>query len=201
MRKIANRRAAGALADLDLHSAGRNAVEDFSAAVRCSPTYWANDSVVVLAIGNRRQSSCGKHPAAIGEVASTSPAVGRHADRRVLRGQEHPMIQLGDDAFQGVSDHQEIDHALAIVQRAEHLGGHAVGVPVQPLAHAAFQRDEVGGAENQIIVGDANVEIGHVQSQFVGWFTSSESEGFVLRTVHPGPTNQQSPVKTNLPRN
>ena len=76
-------------------------------------------------------------------------------------GQEHPMVQLADDGLQGVADRAEIHHALVFVQRAPNLGGHAVAVPVQPLAQTARQGNEVARRENQFVAGDANVEHGY----------------------------------------
>ena len=75
------------------------------------------------------------------------------------------MVQFRDDGLQGIAKGKKINDALVLIEWAAHLGGHAVGVPVQPLALAAPQRDEVPGGENQVVVGDADVEVGHRRDQ------------------------------------
>ena len=77
------------------------------------------------------------------------------------RGQEHSVVQLGQDAFQRFVQGDEIDHETVFVQRAVYFGGHVIAVSVQPLALAGLQDEEVSGTEGQIVGGDADVEVGH----------------------------------------
>jgi len=65
------------------------------------------------------------------------------------------------NGLQRTADGHEIDDALVLIQRTVYLGSHAGMCVLQPLALAVFQRDEVSGGEDQIVVGDADVEGRH----------------------------------------
>ena len=76
--------------------------------------------------------------------------------------QQHPVIQLVEDRPQRPPQGDEIDDVAVLVQRPVYLGGHAVVVAVEPLADVALKRDEVPGAEDQVVAGDADpVVFGH----------------------------------------
>ena len=72
------------------------------------------------------------------------------------------MVQAGHDGLQRIADGEKIDDALVFIEWAVYFGGHAVRVPMQPLARPALQRDKVRGAEHQIVVGNANVKGVHI---------------------------------------
>ncbi len=78
-------------------------------------------------------------------------------DRRMLRGQQHAMIQRVDDLLQGVAHGDEVDDVLILAERSVHLGGHMVVVPMKPLAHVVAVGDEVRGAEDKALLRDADV--------------------------------------------
>ena len=67
------------------------------------------------------------------------------------------VIQLDDDRSQGVAQREEVDDVMVLVERSLDLGRHAIIMPVQPLAGIAVEGDEVAGAEDQVILLDADV--------------------------------------------
>ena len=133
--------------------------------VRCSmaasnrwPMYWASSSAVVLLTGKSTQSPRGKtqrRPSGV-KTASTSrsPAVTRISG--CAGRQQDVVVELVGDRLQLVAEGDEVDHVLVFVERAFDFHGHAIVVAVQPLAHVAVERDEMGGAEDVLLFFEAD---------------------------------------------
>jgi len=77
------------------------------------------------------------------------------------------MIQRVGDLLQLVAESDEIDDVVIPVERPKHLDVHPVIVPMQPLAHVAVIRDEVGGREDVVFFSQTDAE--------VAWHASSIS--------------------------
>ena len=60
-------------------------------------------------------------------------------DGRMPRGQEHGVIEFGENRLHDLQQGEEIDHAIDLVQRVAEFDGHAEVVAVQRLADAARQ--------------------------------------------------------------
>ena len=66
------------------------------------------------------------------------------------------MVEFVEDRPQGVFHGEEIGDAGSSIEWAGDLGGDAIIMAVERLADAAFQKDEVGRAEDQSVAADTN---------------------------------------------
>ena len=75
----------------------------------------------------------------------------------MFAGKQDVMVEFGDELLEGITEEQKIDHAAAGVERAGNFGGDAIIVAVEALAEVFAKGDEVRGAEDEIVFGDADV--------------------------------------------
>jgi hypothetical protein len=73
-------------------------------------------------------------------------------------GQEHAVVEFEDEGLRQVSQGDEVEDVMVLVERAVHLDGHAPVVAVDALALVAVEGDEVPGAEDEVVLGDADFE-------------------------------------------
>ena len=66
------------------------------------------------------------------------------------------MVERIGDGFRVLFQGDEIEDVLVRIQFSVHLDGHAVIVTMQPFAILAVVGDEMAGAEDQIVLGDAD---------------------------------------------
>ena len=73
----------------------------------------------------------------------------------MLHRQQDVVIQLVDDSLQRVSQRDEVEDVRVAIKGAGQLNRRPPVVTMQPLANVSIERDEVGGAEDQVIFRDA----------------------------------------------
>ena len=66
------------------------------------------------------------------------------------------MVQLGDQGAGQVAQRDEVEDVVVLVERPVDLDGHAPVVAVDALALVAVEGDEVPGAEDEVVLGDAD---------------------------------------------
>ena len=94
---------------------------------------------------------------AIGESSFDLIVDGGDADLGMFAGKQDVMVEFSDELLEGVAEEEKIDHATAGVERAGDFGGDAVVVAVEALAEVFAEGDEMRGAEDEIVFGDADV--------------------------------------------
>ena len=72
--------------------------------------------------------------------------------------EEHPVVDLVDDAAGQVLQRDEVEDVVVLVELAFDLHGGTIVVAVEPLALVPFVADEVAGAEHQMVLGHADFE-------------------------------------------
>src|SRR5262249_5326315 len=84
-------------------------------------------------------------------------------DELAPRRDEHVVVQLVGELAHDVLEGDEVEDVVVLVEWAFDLGGHAIVMAVQALALAAVVRDEMPGAKDQVVLGDADgVVLGHL---------------------------------------
>ncbi len=68
--------------------------------------------------------------------------------------EQHPVIETVDDFLQSVAQRDEVEHVLILVERPRQFDGRPPIVTVQSFAHSAGKRNEMGRAEDQMVLGD-----------------------------------------------
>ena len=66
------------------------------------------------------------------------------------------MVEAVSDGLRQPFQSDEVEQIMVVVEVAVQLDGGAVVVAVQPFALAAVVGDEVAGAEDQVVLGDAD---------------------------------------------
>src|SRR5688572_11007990 len=93
-------------------------------------------------------------------------------DAIALEREQHQMVDFVAEPFHDPLQLDEIEHEPRFfVERALDRDPHAVVMTVQTLAPMARERDEVGGREDEIVLGDRNAVIAprrHDASQSIG---------------------------------
>src|SRR5262249_37023161 len=80
------------------------------------------------------------------------------ADQRVAGGQQHAVGQLGGQGGGVALQGDEVEDVVVVVEGALDLDGGAVVVAVEALALVALVADEVAGAEDEVVLDDADLE-------------------------------------------
>ncbi len=113
--------------------------------------------------GKRQEPALGsgKYPAAGAESDLDFFFACSNPNGRMARGQEHHVIEFGENRFHDPQQGQKVDHTAELVQRARELDSHAVVVAVQRFATAVRQHDEMGRTVDQVIASDADRIMGH----------------------------------------
>lgn len=73
----------------------------------------------------------------------------------MLRRKQDVVIQLVDDSLQCVSQRDEVEDVRVAIEGAGQLNRRPPVVSMQPLANVSIERDEVGGAEDQVVLRDS----------------------------------------------
>jgi hypothetical protein len=68
----------------------------------------------------------------------------------MIGGQKHVMVQLVSNRLEGVTQRDEVNYVVVLVQVRFHVDLDPIVVAVQPLADVAIERDEMGGTENVV---------------------------------------------------
>ncbi len=76
----------------------------------------------------------------------------------VPRRQHHAVVEFIGDRLGPVLERNEIEDVAVIVELALNFDGGAVVVAVQAFTLVTFVADEVAGAEDQVVLGDADFE-------------------------------------------
>jgi hypothetical protein len=71
--------------------------------------------------------------------------------------QQHAMIQCRHNFRQTVPERDEVNHIVVLVQFAMDRRGNAIIVSVETFTHVTVKCDEMGGAENQVWLGQTNL--------------------------------------------
>ena len=104
----------------------------------------------------------------VAREAPVAVAVG-HADVRAVLvqpdvaaagRQHHPVVQLVDDRLRQVLERDEVDDVVVLVEVALDLDGRPIVMAVDPLALIALIGDEVARAEDEVVLGDPDLEAG-----------------------------------------
>ena len=66
------------------------------------------------------------------------------------------MVKFGDDFLQRVSQCDEVKDVRVAVEGACQFNGRSPVVSVQSLANVPIERDEVGGAKDQVVFRDSH---------------------------------------------
>src|SRR5262245_29049341 len=119
--------------------------------------------------------------------------VGRDQNVRVLGRKQHAVIEFVRDRPRAVFQRDEIEDVVVVVERPIDFHGHAVVVPVQPFAFAAVVGDEMPGAEDEIVFGNADgVTLGgHIQRSM----RNGESSGNWMIPVRKA-TNKEAATRS-----
>src|SRR5262249_44052576 len=78
------------------------------------------------------------------------------ADQATARGQEHPVVKLGSDRLGQISECQEVEDVLILVQVVLDLDGRPVVMAMDPFAVIAGKCDEMTRTEDQAILGNTD---------------------------------------------
>ena len=74
----------------------------------------------------------------------------------MLRREEHTVIESIDDLLEGISQRDEVDHIVILIQRAVQFDLDPVVMSMDPLADVAAERDEVPRTEDEVILGQSD---------------------------------------------
>jgi len=89
------------------------------------------------------------------------------------------VVELADQAAGQVAQGDEVDDVMVFVERVLHLDRHPVIVAVQALAGVAVERDEVAGAEDELVLRQADRVVrgahGRAPCYSCGWWYWQES--------------------------
>ena len=105
-------------------------------------------SAVVLATGRSRQSPLGKTQRDSPNVTVTSRPSSTTRSLRMLRRQQHVVVERRDDLAQLVAHQQEVDHQLVLIERSCELRPPR-GSCARAAARTAAERDEVRRTERR----------------------------------------------------
>src|SRR5262249_691292 len=82
-------------------------------------------------------------------------------DVRVPRRQHHAMVQFVGDGFGEMLESDEIENVIILIQGPLDLNGGPVVMAMKALTFIAFIADEVARTEDQMVLGDADLETLH----------------------------------------
>src|SRR5262249_17912182 len=106
--------------------------------------------------------------------------------------QEHAMVEFIDDRLGAVLQSNEVKDVVVLVQVAFDFDGGPVIVAVEPLALVAFVADKVPGTEDEMVLGNTDLEsLGHGQKSLVQRYFSGTSMISSRRA-----TNKQAAVRS-----
>ena len=126
------------------------------------PKYCATSSLVVFGNGQQYAIVERKNPATIAKHNQYLTIIWRNTNQRVRRRQHHSMVKFIHQRLHRIAKPNEIDYVMIDVQRTFHLDGNPVVVAMQPLACIDVVRNKMAGTEDQKVLFDADVEIGHI---------------------------------------
>ena len=99
-------------------------------------------------------------PATVPETGLDFSRIGCHCDGGVVEGEEHAVIESVDDFLQAITEGDEVEDIPVFVERALDFGCHAPVVPMKSFANVSVVGDEVCGAEDEVVFGDADAKGG-----------------------------------------
>ena len=102
-----------------------------------------------------------KHPPTVAETGRCLGRVHAHFDLAMIPRQQHVMIPRGRDFQDGVAKGDEIDDVSIYIKRTFDGASDPVVVTVNSLTDVSGDRDEVGGREHELFLGDFDAVVRH----------------------------------------
>jgi hypothetical protein len=95
-------------------------------------------------------------PAPITEFGRHFIHGGFDVNRFMIGWQQDAMIEFADQALGCVAKSDEVEHVVIFIEGSRDFHGHSPVVPMQPLTDISVEGDEVGGTEDQVVLGDSD---------------------------------------------